>query len=520
MRPAWLNRNAASRKELRTGRKVSRLGVAVKGGLASVLALAGLVVFATAASAHNNGLQSVSAVCTAPTSGAGGEGATLTWTLYNDWPLSETGTFSTTQGTLSTTALSIAASPAQKSTPPAAKNQSFMQSLTATELAALTASSAITVSWSATWSDGYSGTGTLSTTLGALDLPNGCVPAKTSPTIATTLVSPTSTTLGNSWSDTATVTGSSGGSAPAGSVKFYVCPASTSSSSTSTCLSGGSSVGTVSSPSSSSGNVSTYNLAPTTYKPSSVGTYCYYAVYAPTGSEPYLTASGPAECFGVTAPGPNFTVTKTDSPGSGVGVSPGSPINYTVVIKNVGSGAGSATVTDVVPSSVTVNPTPAPACAVTAPDTCSIANTTGSTWTFTVSLAAGDTATATFVATVAAGATGSITEHRDDHHGAVHDIWWLLVLGHQPHPQHGGVGVHADGNAAGDVGGHDVAHDVAQHDVTRRHRCAADPGVDGRPGRLGAGLWTGAARPSAPAHPTARGLGGVGPTQPWRRPRE
>ncbi len=117
MRPTWLNGNASRRTEHSAGRKASRLGLAVKGGLASVLALAGLVVFATAASAHDNGLQSVSAVCTAPTSGVGGDGATLTWTLYNDWPLSETGTFSTTQGTLSTTALSIAASPAREFRP-------------------------------------------------------------------------------------------------------------------------------------------------------------------------------------------------------------------------------------------------------------------------------------------------------------------------------------------------------------------------------------------------------------------
>ncbi len=409
MRPACLNRNASRRNERSTGRKASRLGVAVKGGLASVLAMAGLVVFATAASAHDNGQQSVSAVCgTAPTLGAAGDGATLTWTLYNNWPETETGTYSTTQGTLSTTVLSVGASSKPDSTPtstPPAANQSFTQSLTATELAALSPSSTVTVAWTSKWTDGTQGSGTLTTTLAALDLPNGCVPQKTSPTIATTLVPPTSTTLGNSWSDTATVTGSTGGAAPAGSVAFSACKAS---SSTSTCLSGGSPVGTVSSPSSTSRNVSTYNLAPKTYTPSSVGTYCYYAVYTPTESEAYLAASGPAECFAVTA-APNFTVKKTDSPASGIAVATGSTIDYTVAIKNVGGGAGSATVTDVVPSSLTVNTTPAPACAVKVPDTCSIANKTGSTWTFTVSLAAGDTATATLAATVVAGAAGTIT---------------------------------------------------------------------------------------------------------------
>ena len=406
MRSASLQWNASRRRARGTGRKPSGLRIAVKGGLASVLALAGLVVFATAASAHDNGQQAVSAVCTAPTTGTVGDGATLTWTLYNNWPQTEVGTYSTTQGTLSTHTLSVGASPVEHAAPPAAATQSFTQSLTATELAALSPSSTITVDWTATWEDGTQGSGTLTTTVAALDLPNGCAAARTAPTVATTLVPPTSTTVGNSWSDTATVTGSAGAAAPAGSVKFYVCQASTS---TSTCLSGGSSVGTVGSPSSSAGDVSTYNLSPTTYTPSSVGTFCFYAIYTPTGNEPYLTASGPAECFGVTAPGPNFTVTKTDVPASGTAVAPGSTIDYTVAIKNVGDATGSGTVTDVVPSTLTVDTTPAPACAVTSPNTCSIANTTGSTWTFTVSLAAGATATATFAATVVASATGTIT---------------------------------------------------------------------------------------------------------------
>jgi fimbrial isopeptide formation D2 family protein len=407
MRPAWLNRNASRRNQRTTGRKASRLGLAVKGGLASALALAGLVVFATAASAHSNGQQSVSAVCgTAPTLGAAGDGATLTWTLFNNWPQTETGTYSTTQGTLSTHTLSVAASPAEHSSPPLAANQSFTQSLTATELAALSPSSTITVAWTSTWTDGTQGSGMLTTTLAALDLPNGCVPQKTSPTIATTLVPPTSTTLGNSWSDIATVAGRTGSAAPAGSVAFSVCKAS---SSTSTCLSGGSPVGAVSSPSSTSGNVSTYNLAPKTYTPSSVGTYCYYAVYTPTESEPYLAASGPAECFAVTTAAPNFTVVKTDVPTSGTRVAIGSTIDYTVAIKNVGNDKGAATVTDVVPSSLTVNKTPVPACAVTGSDTCSIANTTGSTWTFSVNLAGGDTATVTFAATVVSSTSATIT---------------------------------------------------------------------------------------------------------------
>ncbi len=648
MRPAWLNWMSSRRN---AGSKPSRLRVFVQGGLASALAIAGLVVFATEASAHNNFFQSVSGTCnSAPTYGAG---ATLTWTLYNDWNQSETGTFSTAQGTLSTTALSIAASPTPNATPPAAASQTITQTLSAADLAALSPSSTISVSWIATWTDSTQVSGTLTTTLGALELPGGCSAPKTTPTIATTLVPPGSTTLSNSWGDTATVTGNPGGAAPAGSVNFYVCEASTSSS---TCATGGSLVGTVSSPSSSSGNASTYNLG-TGFTPPNVGTYCYYTSYTPTGGEGYLGAWGPAECFGVgpaypgiktivvppasptlgngwsdtamvngvfgggaplgsvsfyvcqasssatststctytdgdgtlvgtvsspssttpvsatynlspttytpssvgtycfytlytpstgnynpvwgpaecfgvspagtvttthtsagvivvggtafdtaivtgdsshgvptgtvtfyscaatssagcaggteipgtsgapnpaplsssgaftstatspsitpTSPGtycfgavftsnaskyagssdnmsgtvvssecfsvtaPNFTVTKTDVPSSGTSVAPGSTIDYTVAIKNVGVGAGSATVTDAVPSSLTVKGTPA--CAVTTPDTCTVTNTTGSTWTFAVSLASGDSATVTFAATVASNATGSIT---------------------------------------------------------------------------------------------------------------
>ena len=306
MRPVWLNWRASRRDVGSPGRKARRLRTFVQGGLASVLAVAGLVVFATEASAHNNFFQSVSGTCnSAPTLGAG---ATLTWTLYNDWNQSETGTFSTSQGTLSTTALSIAASPTPSAAPPAATSQTFTQTLSAADLAALSPSSTISVSWSATWTDTTQVTGTLTTTLAALELPNDCSTPKTTPTIATTPVPPSNPIVSESWGDSATVTGSAGGAAPAGSVSFHVCQASASASSSSTCATGGSLVGTVGSPSSSSGNASTYNLG-TTYTPPSVGTFCFYTVYAPTASESYLTAWGPAECFGVNPAYPGIMTT-------------------------------------------------------------------------------------------------------------------------------------------------------------------------------------------------------------------
>ena len=304
MRPAWLNWHASRRDAGSAGRKARRLRTFVQGGLASVLAVAGLVVFATEASAHNNHFQSVSGACnSAPASGA-----TVTWTLYNDWNQSETGTFSTSQGTLSTTTLSIAASPTANATPPGATSQTFTQTLSAADLAVLTPSSTISVGWSATWSDSTAGAGTLTTTLAALELPSDCSTPKTTPTIATTLVPPSNPIVSESWGDSATVTGSAGGAAPAGSVSFHVCQASPSASSSSTCATGGSLVGTVTSPTTSSGNASTYDLG-TTYKPPSVGTFCFYTVYAPTASESYVTAAGPAECFGVEPAYPGITTT-------------------------------------------------------------------------------------------------------------------------------------------------------------------------------------------------------------------
>ena len=108
----------------------------------------------------------------------------------------------------------------------------------------------------------------------------------------------------------------------------------------------------------------------------------------------------------VSNPVPDFTVTKTDGPGNNTPVAPGSTIPYTVAIKNVGDGAGAATITDTLPSNLTIQGTPT--CAVTGSDTCKVTNTSGSTWTFDVNLAAGNTATVTFSALVAATATGTV----------------------------------------------------------------------------------------------------------------
>ena len=227
------------------------------------------------------------------------------------------------------------------------------------------------------------------------------------PSLTTTVVTPESTNLGSSWNDTATVTGVSI-FAPAGSVRFQLCQATNAQ----TPCSGGSLVDvTLSAPTSSSGNVSTYALpAADAFTPTSAGTYCYNVSYAP-GEDPNFSPvaeQSDTECFVVTSP--FFSVTKTDVPGDGMPVTPGSTIPYTITIKNIGDGSGSATISDPLPSTLTVQGTPA--CAVTdsTTDTCTVTAPAsgGTTWTFAVTLAAGHTATVTFSALLAASATGTV----------------------------------------------------------------------------------------------------------------
>ncbi len=110
----------------------------------------------------------------------------------------------------------------------------------------------------------------------------------------------------------------------------------------------------------------------------------------------------------VTNPVPNFSVHKTDVPGDGATVLPGSTIPYTVVISNVGNGAGSAVITDTLPSNLTISGSPNCVTTGTVGDDCTVANPSGSTWTFSVTLAAGDTATATFSAVVSASDTTDV----------------------------------------------------------------------------------------------------------------
>ena len=101
----------------------------------------------------------------------------------------------------------------------------------------------------------------------------------------------------------------------------------------------------------------------------------------------------------------NFTVSKSDSAGSN-SVNPGDVVYYTLSAKNIGTGPGSITVTDAVPTGTTLT-TPAPACPANTASTCSVSVTGSSiSWVIT-SLAAGATYDLTFAVKVNAGTGGT-----------------------------------------------------------------------------------------------------------------
>jgi len=103
---------------------------------------------------------------------------------------------------------------------------------------------------------------------------------------------------------------------------------------------------------------------------------------------------------------PNFTVTKTDVPGTGKPVTPGATIPYTITVRNVGTGGGSAILADTLPSNLALSSTPA--CGtLTGADTCKV-SVAGTKLTITVHLAAGDSVQITFTAKVSATDTTNV----------------------------------------------------------------------------------------------------------------
>ena len=140
---------SAHRRRLRslseTGRHAKSLRRVVQGGLASALAVVGLVAFATPSFAHDNFI-SATASCASPA----GSGYTIDWTIENDFNASETGSVTSVTGGLSTlgsSTFSIAASPGQP-----------YSSTTVTQTLPPSTSGLITIDISTTWSDSFSTT--------------------------------------------------------------------------------------------------------------------------------------------------------------------------------------------------------------------------------------------------------------------------------------------------------------------------------------------------------------------------
>ena len=163
------------------------------------------------------------------------------------------------------------------------------------------------------------------------------------PGFTTSITAPSSNSLGNSWTDSATVAGNSSGLAPTGSVSFTWCQA-VSPNTSCTGTSGGGTAGTSSTPS-VSGDNSTFGPSDLV-TPSSVGTYCFNASYtAPEGGNYVSVAQqSDSECFTVATSAPGFTTsvsapssnsvgnTWTDSAtvfGDSIGLAPAGSVSFT-----------------------------------------------------------------------------------------------------------------------------------------------------------------------------------------------
>ncbi len=209
--------------------------------------------------------------------------------------------------------------------------------------------------------------------------------ATSTPGFTTSITAPSSNTVGNTWTDSATVFGDSTGLAPTGSVSFTWC-AVVSPSTSCTGTGGGGTAGTSSTPS-VSGDNSTFGPS-SSVTPSNVGTYCFNASYtAPTGGYYASVAQqSDTECFSVTAATPGFTTsitapssntvgnTWTDSAtvsGNSTGLAPTGSVSFTwcaVVSPNAsctGTGGGGTAGTVSIPSVSGDNSTFGPSTSVT-----------------------------------------------------------------------------------------------------------------------------------------------------------
>jgi hypothetical protein len=126
----------------------------VQGGLALSLVLIGMVAFSTVASAHNDLVVGV-ASCSSPL----GSGSTVSWTISNDWDMSEAGTVTSVTGGLATlhpTNFIIAAQDAAYASHRTSRGAALPY-LTATLTQKLPAGApaVITLTTNSTWADGF-----------------------------------------------------------------------------------------------------------------------------------------------------------------------------------------------------------------------------------------------------------------------------------------------------------------------------------------------------------------------------
>jgi uncharacterized repeat protein (TIGR01451 family) len=148
-------------------------------GLAASLVLLGLVAFTTVASAHNDTIVGVSS-CSSPL----GSGYTVSWTVANNWDMSEAGAVTSVTGGLTTlhaTTFTIAAQDAAYATSKTSRGATLPYLTAAlTQNLPASASGVITLTTSSTWADGFhaidSGTAELSNLhCGATSLPASIV---------------------------------------------------------------------------------------------------------------------------------------------------------------------------------------------------------------------------------------------------------------------------------------------------------------------------------------------------------
>jgi uncharacterized repeat protein (TIGR01451 family) len=135
-----------------TNRFTHRFRRMAQGVLALSLVLVGIVAFSTVASAHNDTVVGV-ASCASPL----GSGYSVSWTVSNEWDLSETGTVTSVTGglaTLSATTFSIPAQDAYAATHPS--RGATLPYLTAamTQKLPAQASGVITLTTNSKWADG------------------------------------------------------------------------------------------------------------------------------------------------------------------------------------------------------------------------------------------------------------------------------------------------------------------------------------------------------------------------------